>query len=303
MSDRRLWLNEVCPDCRAASGLRCQTHSYKGKPLSWLHAARGWRQRVCPTCKAGIGEPCSTPTGRLANRPHTARLRYGRHEPKTGSIWEELEHWGATVAIVRFSGGSGKPGTIAAITLEDAAARELARWSSGEGSLPDELAAPIWGRYALFRGHPRIVGMVRWDVTNREVVSSGTRGDQAFSEVLITRPLARTPLPWHSDTSRDTSPEAEIAPATATPPARVCERCGTAIAPEAREEARYCSKLCRQAASRARLRERSGRAGLRPPEKCAHCSGPMPGGLRPEALYCSKRCRQAASRARLAHRP
>ena len=160
------------------------------------------------------------------------------------------------------------------------------------GALPDELTAPVWGRYALFRGHPRIVGMVLWDVSNHEVLSSGRRGDQQFNEVLIPRPRTRTPLPWHGDTS----PAAEVAP----PPSRVCERCGRAIASEARKEARYCSKLCRQAASRARLRERSGRAALRAPARCAHCSGPMPEGLRPEALYCSKRCRQAASRARLA---
>ncbi len=147
---------------------------------------------------------CSTPAGRLAARPHTARLRYGRGEPTTDSVWQELEQWGATIAIVRFSGGSGKPGSIAAVTIEDADQHELTRWSSGEGPLPDELAAPIWGRYALFRGHPRIVGMVLWDVANREVLSSGTRGEQQFNEVLIPRPPARAPLPWHRDTSRDT---------------------------------------------------------------------------------------------------
>ena len=173
---------------------------------------------------------------------------------------------------------------------------ELTRWSNGQGALPEELAAPIWGRYALFRGHPRIVGMVLWNVANREVLSAGKRGDQEFDEVLIARPRTRTPLPWHSDTS----PAAEVAPPR--PLSRVCVRCGTAIASEARTEATYCSKLCRQAASRARLRERSGRAALRAPAQCAHCSGPIPKGLRPEALYCSRRCRQAASRSRLASR-
>ena len=232
--------------------------------------------------------------------PHAARLRYARREPTTDSVWQELEQWGAAIAVVRFSGGSGEPGSIAAVTIEDAAQHELAQWSCGEGALPDELAAPIWGRYAWFRGHPRIVGMVLWDVANREVLASGTRGDQRFNEVLITPPRTRTPLPWQSDTSHDTSPAAEVTPPP--PPSRVCERCGTVIASEARKEARYCSKLCRQAASRARLRERSGRAALRAPAHCAHCSGAMPTGLRPEALYCSKRCRQAASRARLASR-
>jgi hypothetical protein len=35
-------------------------------------------------------------------------------------VWRELERWGATVALVRFSGGGGRPGSIAAVTLEDA---------------------------------------------------------------------------------------------------------------------------------------------------------------------------------------
>ena len=301
MSDRRLWLDEVCPDCRVAPGRRCQTHFYKGKPQSWLHGARGWRQRTCPTCKAPAGEGCHTPSGRIAAGPHAARLRYGRRELMVDAVWQELERWGAAAAIVRFHGGAGTPGVIAAVTLEDAAERELSRWSSGEGLLPDELAAPIWARDASFRGHPRVVGMVLWDVKHRAVLSSGTRGETPFSEVLIARPPTRASLPWSSDTSRDTSAiEGEPVPSSPLPPVRACERCGAPLAAGVRGEARYCSKLCRQAASRARLREASGRAGLRAPERCAHCARPMPAGLRPEARYCSKRCRQAASRARLA---
>jgi hypothetical protein len=207
VSDRRLWLDEVCPDCRAAPGLRCQTDSYtrKAKPLSSLHAARGWRQRRCPTCKAPPGEACHTPTGRSSTRPHTARLPYGRREPTVDAVWDELEQWGARIAIVRFHGGAGKPGVIDAVTLEDAGERELSRWSSGEGPLPDELAAPVWARYAAFRGHPRIVGMVFWDVNNREVFSSGMRGETPFTDVPIARRPTRAPLPWRNDTSRDTS--------------------------------------------------------------------------------------------------
>jgi hypothetical protein len=288
VSDRRLWLDEACPECRAAPGLRCQTHSYKGKPLAWLHGARGWRQRRCPTCKTPAGEACHTPSGRIASRPHTARLRYGRREPTIDAVWQELEQYGAQAAIVRFHGGAGKPGGIAAVTLEDAEQRELSRWSSGEGPFPDELAAPIWARYASFRGHPRVVGMVLWDVKSREVLSSGTRGETPFTEVLIARPPIRVALPSSSDTSRDPSlVDGESATPSPAASVRACERCGAAIASGARPEARYCSKLCRQAASRARLREASGRAGLRTPERCAHCAAPMPDGLRPEARYCS----------------
>jgi hypothetical protein len=33
-------------------------------------------------------------------------------------VWRELEQWGACRALVRFSGGGGSPGSIAAVTLE-----------------------------------------------------------------------------------------------------------------------------------------------------------------------------------------
>ena len=54
------------------------------------------------------------------------------------------------------------------------------------------LAAPIWGRYALFRGHPRITGLVMWDARERQVVVVGERGGQKFDEVLSApRPSTR----------------------------------------------------------------------------------------------------------------
>ena len=134
MSDRRLWLEEPCPTCGARSGLRCQTSRYGGKPMRVLHAARGWRQRSCPTCKAQPGELCKTPTGRRAAQPHTARLHPGRRELfAEQGVWEELERWEAATALVRFSGGGGSQGSIAAVTLEDAKKRELARWSRRRG--------------------------------------------------------------------------------------------------------------------------------------------------------------------------
>jgi len=310
--DRRLWLSEPCPSCGAQSGLRCQTSRYGGKPMRWLHGARGWRQRPCPTCKAGPGELCRTSTGRRAGQPHTARLGPARRELLADEqVWEELEQWGASVALVRFSGGGGNPGSISAVTLENEDGKELARWSSGEGEqLSEALAAPIWGRYALFRGHPRITGLLMWDARSRSIAIAGKRGGQKFDKMLspprqiatvtIASPAANTP--------RDTSPRA-VETDTSDGPRRVpgtsrsCERCGDPLAAGLRAEARYCSKRCRQAASRARLRQRSGRAGLTAPERCARCQGPMPSGVRPEARYCSKRCRQAASRARLVLTP
>ena len=209
MSDRRLWLAEPCPTCGARSGLRCQTSRYGGKPTRFLHAARGWRQRSCPTCKAQPGELCKTPTGRRASQPHTARLQRGRRELfAEEQVWEELERWEAAVALVRFSGGGGNQGSIAAVTLEDAKKRELARWGSGEGELPEALAAPIWGRYALFRGHPRISGLLMWDVQERQVVVAGERGGQKFEELLSApRQLYRPAVTPVAVTAGDTSRE------------------------------------------------------------------------------------------------
>ena len=78
--------------------------------------------------------------------------------------------------------------SIAAVTLEDAQKRELARWSSGEGELPEALAAPIWARYALFRGHPRVGGLLMWDVRERQVVIAAAVGSSMSCCPLRGRP-------------------------------------------------------------------------------------------------------------------
>ena len=304
MSDRRLWLEEPCLTCGARSGLRCQTSRYGGKPTRLLHAARGWWRRSCPACKAQPGELCKTPTGRRAAQPHTARLRPGRRELfAEQGVWEELERWEAAAALLRFSGGSGSQGTIAAVTLEDRKKDELARWGSGEGELPEALAAPMWARYALFRGHPPISGLLMWDVPERQVVIAGERGGEKFEELLSApRQLYRPPVTPVAVSAADVS----RAPATrahrstslaaAREASRSCERCGEPLPPGLRAEARYCSKRCRQAASRTRLKDRPSSPPLSPAETCAWCEGPMPAGVRVEARFCSKRCRQASSR-------
>jgi len=78
MSDRASWLEEWCPTCRAAPGIRCRSSWYsKTRQPTRLHVSRGWRVRRCPTCRAYAGEPCATPSGREASAPHSARLRPG----------------------------------------------------------------------------------------------------------------------------------------------------------------------------------------------------------------------------------
>jgi hypothetical protein len=308
-SDRRLWLAERCPTCGAQAGARCQSRSQaRRKPSAalMLHAARGWRQRPCPACKAKPGEPCFTPRGRPTARPHTARLHPGRGEQHGAEeVWRALERLGANGAIVRFSGGGGRQGTLESISVH-AGKQELVGWSgAGESELAGALAAPVWGRYGTFRGQPPIVATLAWSVADRSLTLAGRRGNERFRETL--QAASRIATPAARDVSRDTSragphhDRSPKAPASAPRTAlRACCRCGQPIPANARAEALYCSKRCRQAASRARLRELSGRSLLAAPERCARCDGPMPIGLRPEARYCSKRCRQAASRARLA---
>jgi len=190
------------------------------------------------------------------------------------------------------------------VTLEDAKKCELARWGSGEGELPEALAAPIWGRYALFRGHPRISGLLMWDVQERQAVIAGERGGQKFEELVsaprqLYRPAVTPVAVITADTSRRSATRArrDTSRGAGAGDARLCERCGEPLPAGLRAEARYCSKRCRQAASRARLKDRPPSPPPSPPdETCSWCGGPMPGGLRVEARFCSKRCRQASSR-------
>jgi hypothetical protein len=85
---------------------------------------------------------------------------------------------------------------------------------------------------------------------------------------------------------------------------RICvlPGCGQPLPAGVRTETLYCSKRCRQAASRRRLKDRPSAATPAPAERCAWCQNPVPLGLRPEARYCSKRCRQASSRFAIAVR-
>ena len=109
------------------------------------------------------------------------------------------------------------------MTLEDVDKRELARWGHGEGELPEALAAPIWGRYVLFRGHPRITGLLLWDVHERQVVVAGERGGHKFDEVLSAPrpPAGLTVIPAVPTTPRDMSPgQAAPADQQTSPPAR-----------------------------------------------------------------------------------
>lgn len=186
MSDRRSWLEEWCPTCRAAP--RCRTPWFrKTRPPTTLHVARGWRARACPKCNAGPGEACCTPSGREASCIHEARLRPGRRELLSGEpVWRELEARGATIAAVPFSGRAGRGGRIDRIVLSRVNGDELIDvegWS-GRDELCHALEAPVWDRFGSFAGQPHIVGTVVWTTADQRVVIAGRRGDERFEELV-----------------------------------------------------------------------------------------------------------------------
>jgi hypothetical protein len=74
--------------------------------------------------------------------------------PTTDTVWDELEQHGAPAAIVRFHGGAGKPGEIAAVTLEDTEGGEISRWSSGEGRRSPTSSPPGLGPLRIIPRSP-----------------------------------------------------------------------------------------------------------------------------------------------------
>ena len=305
MSDRRLWLDGGVPGLWRAQrvALPDQPRAAASRRGCCTPRAAGGSARARPA-RRRPGELCRTPTGRRAARPHTARLHPGRRELfAEEQVWEALERWEAAVALVRFSGGGGSQGSIAAVTLEDAKKRELARWGSRRGRAARGArradVGPATRCSAAIRAS---AGLLMWDAQERQVVIAGERGGREVRGAAVrsrgssTAELSRREPSTARDPSRGSA--ARRAPAGRLPgeASRSCERCGEPLPAGLRAQARYCSKRCRQAASRARLKDRPPSPPPSPPETCSWCGGPMPGGLRVEARFCSKRCRQASSR-------
>jgi hypothetical protein len=114
-------------------------------------------------------------------------LRPGRYEfLSRQAAWDELEHRGATIALVPFWGRAGRGGNVETITLSRVGDDELIdveRWTSRD-ELAYALEAPVWDRYGLFAGQPFISGEVIWTVEDRLVVIAGTRGGERFEETV-----------------------------------------------------------------------------------------------------------------------
>ena len=188
MSERSTWLEHWCPTCHAALGARCRRSRCaiaRGNAAAQLHVARGWLERSCPSCKAPRGEQCSTPTGRPASQVHTARLRPARWElVSRAAVWDELERRGVSVATVPFRGRAGQGGEIDVIWLQRVRGQESCEvrlWPDSE-ELASALAAPVWGRFGTFAGHPLVPAEVIWTVDRRGVVVAGRRGERRFEE-------------------------------------------------------------------------------------------------------------------------
>jgi len=190
MSDRREWLSQWCPTCRATPGTRCcldRLTRSGARHAVGLHVARGWRERRCPTCKAPPGERCRTPSGRDASQVHTARLRPGRDELLLQpAVWDELARRHAEIAVVPFWGRAGWGGRSETITLSRIENDELVdvERCSSRDELAYALEAPVWDRFGLFAGQPLIRGEVIWTARDRSVVIIGTRGDVRFEETV-----------------------------------------------------------------------------------------------------------------------
>src|SRR5213082_1846545 len=170
VADRRLWLQEICPTCRASPGARCREHRGWGKTrrlTSELHFARGWRQRPCPTCRAEPGEECFTPRGRRATHPHSACLHRGAGELVRSEAWEELERRGANSAILPFSGkqrSGASFGPVRLEHLENGRLREIETWTEQRSGDPliEALKAPVLARFAGFLGLPPVRATLSW---------------------------------------------------------------------------------------------------------------------------------------------
>jgi hypothetical protein len=192
VGDRRLWLQETCPTCRASPGARCRDPRALRKtrlPRTELHFARGWRQRPCPTCHAQPGEGCFTPRGRSAARPHSARLRPSAGELTRSEAWEELQHRGANIATLPFAGKrrtGASFGPIRLERLENDQLIEIETWSeqrSGD-ALIEALKAPVVARFASFLSQPPIRATLSWTVPDRRITITGKRSNEPFEEVI-----------------------------------------------------------------------------------------------------------------------
>jgi hypothetical protein len=102
------------------------------------------------------------------------------------AVWDELERRGVSVAAVPFRGRAGQGGAIDVIRLQrvrDGESCEVRLWPDSE-ELAGALAAPVWGRFATFAGHPLVRAEVVWTVDRRSVLIVGRRGERRFEESM-----------------------------------------------------------------------------------------------------------------------
>lgn len=84
------------------------------------------------------------------------------------------------VSVVPYVGRAGRGGEIEEIRLQrvrDGEPCEVRLWPDSE-EFACALAAPVWGRFGTFAGHPLVRAEVIWTVDRRSVAIIGRRGEQ-----------------------------------------------------------------------------------------------------------------------------
>ena len=186
MSDRRLWLEEPCVACGAPSGLRCQTSRYVSHP----------------------GRPASGPAAQRACSPGAAELFAEQ------GVGEALERCEAATALVRFAGGGGNQGSIAAVTLEmwDVQERQVVVAGERGGQKFEELLSASWKRY---RSPLTPVAVAAGDGVARIRCLGAPRyraGRRCPGGLALVRELRRAPSPRGGERTRATAPSAAVRP-------------------------------------------------------------------------------------------
>ena len=187
MSDRLAWLDQWCPQCRAAPGDAMPARPAWGgvasrRTAAALHVARGWRERCVPDVQglAGRAVPYAERSRGLA--VHSARLRPGVPSSSGGQRCGRSSSGAARRSrsfrsrVARGGAGVRRRSRCPAIDGEELV--DVERWTSRD-ELAYALEAPVWDRFGTFAGQPFIRGEVIWTVADRSVVIVGTRGDRA----------------------------------------------------------------------------------------------------------------------------
>jgi hypothetical protein len=153
-------------------------------PLSCILLAVGLSVRARPARRSPASTARLQPVGRLRRCTRRGSGRGAASWCHARQCGTSSSAAGISVATVPFRGRAGKGGEIDVIRLQpvrDEKSREVRLWPDSE-ELAHALAAPVWGRFGTFVGHPLVRAEVIWTVDARSVVIVGRRGERRFEE-------------------------------------------------------------------------------------------------------------------------